>query len=71
MLARLTEFHRTGTAGYIGGDEMFALYHAHTDWDFSSLVRDRDKVEKVRSPFPRLRIVHGALKKYSTPTKPR
>lgn len=61
MLARLTKIHRTGATGYIGGDAMFALYHAHTDWNFSTLVRNRDKVEKVQSLFPKLRIVQGDL----------
>lgn len=52
---------RTGTTGYIGGDGLFVLYQAHPDWEFSALVRNKEKATQLVNQFPKVRIVYGDL----------
>jgi N-acetyl-gamma-glutamylphosphate reductase len=52
---------RTGTTGYIGGDGLYVLYQAHPDWEFSALVRTKEKATQLVSKFPKVRIVYGDL----------
>ncbi|TGO41918.1 hypothetical protein BHYA_0014g00010 [Botrytis hyacinthi] len=51
----------TGTTGYVGGDAIYALYHAHPDWEFTALVRDSDRGAPVAAAFPKVRLVYGTL----------
>jgi len=51
----------TGTTGYIGGDGLYVLYQAHPDWEYSALVRTKEKATQLVSKFPKVRIVYGDL----------
>ncbi|KAJ5986511.1 hypothetical protein N7451_010876 [Penicillium sp. IBT 35674x] len=51
----------TGTTGYIGGDGLYAIAHAHPDWELSALVRNKDKAAVLSSKYPKIRVVHGDL----------
>ncbi|KAE8383274.1 hypothetical protein BDV26DRAFT_251992 [Aspergillus bertholletiae] len=51
----------TGVTGYIGGDTFYAVHQAHPDWQYSVLVRSKDKAAQVTSKYPNVRIVHGDL----------
>ncbi|KAB8078440.1 hypothetical protein BDV29DRAFT_166375 [Aspergillus leporis] len=51
----------TGITGYIGGEGFYALHQVHPDWQYSALVRNKDKAAQVTSKFPNVRIVLGDL----------
>lgn len=51
----------TGVTGYIGGDTFYDVYQAHPDWQYSVLVRNKDKAAQVTSKYPNVRIVLGDL----------
>ncbi|KAB8277021.1 hypothetical protein BDV30DRAFT_205698 [Aspergillus minisclerotigenes] len=51
----------TGATGYIGGDVFYAVHQAHPDWQYSLLVRSKDKAAQVTSKYPNVRIVLGDL----------
>ncbi|KAE8393037.1 hypothetical protein BDV23DRAFT_149965 [Aspergillus alliaceus] len=51
----------TGVTGYIGGDAFYAVHQVHPDWQYSALVRSKDKAAQVASQYPNVRIVHGDL----------
>lgn len=58
---RLTNTCSTGATGYIAGDALDALYQAHPNYEYSCLVRTKDKGEKVTFAYPKVRIVLGGL----------
>ncbi|KAK4241546.1 hypothetical protein C8A03DRAFT_30270 [Achaetomium macrosporum] len=41
----------TGVTGYIGGDAFHALYEAHPDFDYTLLVRTKERAEIVRETY--------------------
>ncbi|KAK3309918.1 uncharacterized protein B0T15DRAFT_488619 [Chaetomium strumarium] len=41
----------TGVTGYIGGDAFHALYEAHPDFDYTLLVRTKERAESVRGQY--------------------
>lgn len=47
--------------GYIGGDVFYTVHQAHPDWQYSVLVRNKDKGAQVASKYPDVRIVYGDL----------
>ncbi|KAJ5185787.1 hypothetical protein N7491_006342 [Penicillium cf. griseofulvum] len=51
----------TGVTGYIGGDFLYAIHQAHPDWEYSILIRSKDKGAQVASQYPSARIVYGDL----------
>ncbi|KAJ5223528.1 hypothetical protein N7468_008070 [Penicillium chermesinum] len=51
----------TGATGYIGGDGLYAIATAHPDWEFSALVRNKEKASQLTSKYPQVRVVHGDL----------
>ncbi|KAF9891002.1 hypothetical protein FE257_005259 [Aspergillus nanangensis] len=51
----------TGATGYIGGDVFYAVHQAHPDWQYSLLVRSKDKGAQVSSKYPDVKIVYGDL----------
>ncbi|RAL03381.1 putative nucleoside-diphosphate-sugar epimerase [Aspergillus ibericus CBS 121593] len=51
----------TGASGYIGGDALYAIANAHSDWQLSALIRNKDKAEQVKAQYPNIRIIHGDL----------
>lgn len=53
--------HRTGSTGYIGGDGLYTIAHAHPEWELSALVRNKDKAAQLTSQYPKVRVVHGDL----------
>lgn len=56
----------TGVTGYIGGDALYGLNHAHPDWEYSALIRTQDKADKVKTQYPKIRIVIGDLDSFDT-----
>lgn len=57
----LSNFNRTGVTGYIAGDALYALQHKHPEYEYSVLIRTKDKAELVKAAYPSLRIVIGGL----------
>jgi len=51
----------TGVTGYIAGDAFYELYSKHPDYQYSLLVRTKDKAEKVQQAYKNVRIVLGSL----------
>lgn len=51
----------TGATGYIGGEVLHALQHAHPDYEVAALIRDSEKAGKVLAAFPRVRVVLAGL----------
>lgn len=51
----------TGATGYIGGDTLYALYNAHSDYEIAALVRSEEKGKPVKDAFPNVRLVIGDL----------
>jgi hypothetical protein len=51
----------TGATGYIGGEVLHALQHAHPDYEVAALIRDKEKASKVLSAFPKVRVVLADL----------
>jgi hypothetical protein len=52
---------RTGVTGYIAGDALHAIYQEHPDFEYSLLVRSKEKSEQVKKSYPTARIVLGDL----------
>jgi hypothetical protein len=53
--------HSTGATGYLGGDALYNLYNAHPEYEYSALVRSKEKAKPVTDAFPNVRIVIGGL----------
>ncbi|KAF2490435.1 nucleoside-diphosphate-sugar epimerase [Lophium mytilinum] len=51
----------TGSTGYIGGDALYAIAHAHPDYSITALVRNSEKGAKVASQYASIRLVYGDL----------
>lgn len=51
----------TGTTGYIGGDALHAIAHAHPDYEITALVRNSEKGAKIASQYASIRLVYGDL----------
>jgi hypothetical protein len=51
----------TGATGYIGGEVLHALQHAHPDYEVAALIRDKEKASKVLGAFPKVRVVLADL----------
>ena len=51
----------TGATGYIGGEVLHALQHAHPDYEIAALIRDKEKATKVLAAFPKVRVVLADL----------
>ncbi|CAG8275825.1 unnamed protein product [Penicillium nalgiovense] len=56
-----TKVFLTGVTGYIGGDVFYAVHQAHPDWEYSLLIRNKDKGAQVARKYPSARIVYGDL----------
>lgn len=50
-----------GATGYIGGDALYALVHAHPEYEIACLVRNSDKGAQVASQYAKARLVYGNL----------
>ncbi|KAJ5699413.1 hypothetical protein N7536_002426 [Penicillium majusculum] len=57
----MTQIFLTGATGYIGGEVLHALQHAHPDYEVAALIRDSEKAGKVLAAFPRVRVVLAGL----------
>ncbi|KAJ5847351.1 hypothetical protein N7455_011308 [Penicillium solitum] len=57
----MTQIFLTGATGYIGGEVLHALQHAHPDYEVAALIRDSEKAGKVLAAFPRVRVVLADL----------
>lgn len=51
----------TGATGYIGGDALHAIIHAHPEYEIACLVRNSDTGAQVASQFSKVRLVYGDL----------
>lgn len=51
----------TGATGYIGGDALYAIVHAHPEYEIACLVRNSDQGAHVASQFSKVRLVYGDL----------
>lgn len=51
----------TGATGYIGGDALFEIAHAHPEWDITCAVRNSDKEANIARNFPSIKFVHADL----------
>lgn len=54
-------FPAPGATEYIAGDALFALSQEHPHYEYSLLVRTKDKAEQVQKSYPSARIVLGDL----------
>lgn len=54
-------FNSTGATGYVGGDALYALVQAHSDYDITCLVRTSDKGAQVASQYSNVKLVYGDL----------
>ena len=50
-----------GATGFIGGDVLYTVNHAHPDWELTCLVRSSDKGAQVAAQYPKVRLVYGTL----------
>lgn len=50
-----------GATGYIGGDALYALVQAHSDYDITCLVRSSDKGAQIASQYSNVKLVYGDL----------
>ena len=57
----LLRYHRTGATGYIGGDALYAIVHAHPEYEITCLVRNSDKGAQVAKEYSKIRLVYGDL----------
>ncbi|CAI7671291.1 unnamed protein product [Penicillium discolor] len=57
----MTQIFLTGATGYIGGEVLHALQHAHPDYEVAALIRDSEKAGKVLAAFPKVRVVLADL----------
>ncbi|KAJ5471608.1 hypothetical protein N7530_008965 [Penicillium desertorum] len=57
----MTQIFLTGATGYIGGEVLHALQHAHPDYEVAALIRDKEKASKVLGAFPKVRVVLADL----------
>ncbi|KAJ6150404.1 hypothetical protein N7471_001603 [Penicillium samsonianum] len=57
----MTQIFLTGATGYIGGEVLHALQHAHPDYEVAALIRDKEKAGKVLAAFPQVRVVLADL----------
>lgn len=47
--------------GYIAGDALYALYKAHPEYEYTALVRTKEKADLVQKAYPSVRIALGGL----------
>lgn len=52
---------RLGVTGYIGGDALYAIAHAHPEYEWTCLVRNSDKGVLVAKDYPSVKLVYGDL----------
>ncbi|RDW67344.1 uncharacterized protein DSM5745_09210 [Aspergillus mulundensis] len=57
----MTRIFLLGATGYIGGEVLHALQHAHPDYEIAALVRSAEKAGRVVAAYPRVRVVSGDL----------
>ncbi|KAL4900809.1 hypothetical protein BDW74DRAFT_188046 [Aspergillus multicolor] len=57
----MTRIFLLGATGYIGGEVLHALQHAHAEYEVAALVRSPDKAAQVVAAYPRVRVVSGDL----------
>ena len=55
---RLTPYS-LGATGYIGGDALYAVAHAHPEYEITALVRNSEKGAQVVSQYPKIKLVYG------------
>ena len=53
--------NRTGASGYIGGEVLHVLQTAHPEYEFTVLLRNKEKADQVVNAYPKVRVVLGDL----------
>ncbi|ORY57225.1 uncharacterized protein BCR38DRAFT_354931 [Pseudomassariella vexata] len=53
--------HTNKTSGYIGGEAFYSLYEAHSDYEYTLLVRNEERGKPVAEKYPKVRLVYGTL----------
>uniref|UniRef100_A0A060T6G6 ARAD1B15664p n=1 Tax=Blastobotrys adeninivorans TaxID=409370 RepID=A0A060T6G6_BLAAD len=51
----------TGATGFIGGDFLASALKAHSDWQWSCLVRSEEKGKKVAALSPQISLCYGTI----------
>lgn len=51
----------TGATGYVGGDGLFEIVKAHSDWNITCAVRNSDKGAKIVQQYPSVKLVYADL----------
>ncbi|PIA91951.1 hypothetical protein CB0940_09958 [Cercospora beticola] len=51
----------TGATGYIGGDFLYTISQAHSEYAVSVLVRREETISRIRKSYPSVEIVEGDL----------
>lgn len=54
----------TGATGYIGGDALFAIAEAHSDYEFTCTVRNSSKGALIAKQYPSIKLAYGDLDSY-------
>ncbi|KAL2355853.1 hypothetical protein BJ546DRAFT_650612 [Cryomyces antarcticus] len=57
----MTKIFALGATGYIGGDALYEIAHAHPEYEITCLVRNSDKGAQVASQYPKIKLVYGDL----------
>ncbi|KAI9171784.1 Ribosome-associated molecular chaperone SSB1 [Paramyrothecium foliicola] len=55
------EPNRTGVTGYIGGSAFAYIYRAHSDWEYTLLVRNEERAKPVKEQYQNVNFVYGGL----------
>ncbi|KAK9319085.1 hypothetical protein V1517DRAFT_355377 [Lipomyces orientalis] len=51
----------TGATGFVGGDILYSVSRTHPDWEWTCLVRNKDKGAKAADAYPDVRLVYGDI----------
>ncbi|KAI1438708.1 nucleoside-diphosphate-sugar epimerase [Xylaria sp. CBS 124048] len=57
----VTKIFLTGATGYIGGEALYSIHHAHPDFEFTLLVRNEQKANLISAQYPDAKFVYGNL----------
>ncbi|KAF2084526.1 NAD(P)-binding protein [Saccharata proteae CBS 121410] len=57
----MTKLFIIGATGFIGGDALYTIAHAHPEYEITALVRNSDKGAQVASQYAKVKLVYGDL----------
>lgn len=47
--------------GYVGGDALDHVYNAHSDYEYTLLVKNEQQAEPIKAKYPGVKFVYGTL----------